>query len=597
MEANTNDPLYKLRHSLAHVLAQAVLQIRPNAKLGFGPPIDDGFYYDFIFETPLTPEEFPDIEKRMRKIIADRQGFSEKKLSAASAVQHLKDQNQNFKVEFCQELIAQGEKEIGFYTNGPFEDMCRGPHVEHTGQIPPDCFKIDTLAGAYWRGSEKNPQMTRIYGLAFQNKQTLNEYIVKREESKKRDHRKLGQELGIFILSEDVGQGLPLWMPSGAIIREELEKVAKEEERKEGYQRVFTPHITKDKLYYRSGHLPFYRQDMYSPIDIDGEQFFLKPMNCPHHHQIYLANPHSYRELPIRLAEYGQCYRHEDSGALTGLMRVRGFCQNDAHIYCRFDQAKDEFIKVMQLHARYYDIFQIKDYFMRFSKPDLAKLDKYVNEPEKWIKAMEIIKQAMDESGFPYVEAAGEAAFYGPKIDFMIKSVIGNEYAISTNQLDFLATERFDLHYKAEDGSDQPVYVIHRAPLGSHERFVAFLIEQYAGAFPVWLSPVQAMIVPIADRHVEYAKKVHERLFSADVPTVHGGVRVEIDDSRESMQKKIRNAQMKKIPYMLVIGDKEVQDGTVSVRLRNGNDLKAMSVDTFFERINLEIRTRKDTVA
>jgi threonyl-tRNA synthetase len=334
---------------------------------------------------------------------------------------------------------------------------------------------------------------------------------------------------------------------------------------------------------------------MYSPIDIDGEQFYLRPMNCPHHHQIYLAEPHSYRDLPLRLAEYGQVYRYENSGALSGLMRTRGFCQNDSHIYCRFDQAKTEFLKVMKLHARYYDMMGIKEYYMRFSKPDLNKLDKYVNEPAKWIAAMKIVQEAMDESGFPYVEAEGEAAFYGPKIDFMIKSVIGVEYAISTNQLDFLATERFGLTYKGEDGKDHPVYVIHRAPLGSHERFVAFLIEQFAGAFPTWLSPVQAVVVPIADRHNEYGQKVYELLRNADIPTANGGVRIELDDSRESMQKKIRNAQTRKIPYMLVVGDKEAQDNTVSVRLRNGTDLKAMSLDSLLERILTEVKQRRDS--
>ncbi|MBX7143427.1 MAG: threonine--tRNA ligase [Oligoflexia bacterium] len=597
MEVKGDEKLYKIRHSLAHVLAQAVLQIRPGAKLAFGPPVDDGFYYDFMFDEPLTPDLFPDIEKRMRKIIAERQEFVASKLSSQEAIAHLKKLNQNFKAEYCEELAAGGEKEIGFYTNGPFEDMCAGPHLKHTGEIPPDCFKIDTLAGAYWRGSEKNPQLTRIYGLAFSNRSELDAFVKRREEAKKRDHRRLGQELAIFTFSDEVGQGLPLWMPNGTVMRDELEKLGKEEERRDGYVRVATPHLTKDKLYYRSGHLPFYKSDMYSPLEIDGEQFYLKPMNCPHHHQIYLAQPHSYRELPLRLAEYGQCYRYENSGALSGLMRVRGFCQNDSHIYCRFDQAKEEFLKVMRLHARYYDLMGIKEYYMRFSKPDLNKLDKYVNEPQKWLAAMKIVKEAMDESGYPYVEAEGEAAFYGPKIDFMIKSVIGVEYAISTNQLDFLATERFGLTYTGEDGKDHPVYVIHRAPLGSHERFIAFLIEQYAGSFPTWLSPVQAMVIPIADRHNEYGRKVYEMLRNADVPTAYGGVRVEIDESRESMQKKIRNAQMRKIPYMLIAGDNEARDGTVSVRLRSGQDLKAISLEKFMQRITQEVKQRRDLVS
>ncbi len=592
MEENSNDPLYKLRHSLAHVLAQAVLEIRPKSKLGFGPPIDTGFYYDFFLDEPLTHDDLADLEKRMRKIIGARQEFTQGMRTAAEAVEFLKQSDQNFKVEYCEELIKQGETEIGFYTNGPFIDMCRGPHLEHTGNIPPDCFQLDSLAGAYWRGNEKNPQLTRIYGIAFKNKIDLADFIKRRELTRARDHRKLGVELDIFTFSQEVGSGLPLWLPNGTVIREELEKLAKEEERKEGYVRVATPHITKDKLYYKSGHLPYYKDDMYAPIEIEGELFYLKPMNCPHHHEIYLSGKRSYRDLPLRLAEYGQVYRYESSGALSGLMRVRGFCQNDAHLYCRFDQAKQEFINVMHMHARYYEMFGITDYFMRFSKPDLNNLDKYINEPQKWLTAMDIMYEAMNETGYRYVEAEGEAAFYGPKIDFMIKSAIGNDYAISTNQLDFLATDTFNLKYTGEDGKEHPVYVIHRAPLGSHERFVAFLIEHFGGAFPVWLSPVQAMVVPIADRHNEYGKKVYDALFRSDAPSVFGGVRVQMDDSRESMQKKIRNAQMKKIPYMLVVGDKEMQDGTIAVRLRDGSNLGTMSIDSFLERISGEIRTR-----
>jgi threonyl-tRNA synthetase len=383
-------------------------------------------------------------------------------------------------------------------------------------------------------------------------------------------------------------------MPNGMVIRQELEFLALQEERKDGYRRVATPHITKEALYYRSRHLPYYAEGMYSPLDIDGENYYLRPMNCPHHHLIYGATRHSYRELPLRIAEYGQDYRYEASGGLSGLMRVRGFCMNDAHIYCRFDQAKDEFIKVMRLHARYYDLMNIKEYYMRLSLPDLDKLDKYVDQPDKWIAALDIIKQAMQESGYPYVEGKGEAAFYGPKIDFMIKSAIGTEYTISTNQLDFLATQTFDLKYIGEDGADHPVYVIHRAPLGTHERFTAFLIEHYAGAFPTWLAPIQVRVIPISEKFTDYAQKVVDALFSTPVVNGTAGLRVDIDTTSERMQKKIRDAQLQKIPYMLVVGEREAQEGKVAVRLRSGKDLGAMPLEQFIARIKNEAESRKD---
>jgi len=378
------------------------------------------------------------------------------------------------------------------------------------------------------------------------------------------------------------------------VIRQELEFLAVQEERKDGYKRVSTPEITKENLYIRSRHLAYYGEDMYSPIDIEGENYYLKPMNCPHHHMIYLATRHSYRELPLRLAEYGHCYRYEASGGLSGLMRVRGFTQNDAHIYCRFDQAKEEFIKVMRLHARYYDLMDIKEYYMRLSLPDLDKLDKYVDQPDKWLKALEIIKEAMKESGYAYVEGPGEAAFYGPKIDFMIKSAIGTEYTISTNQLDFLATQTFDLKYIGEDGADHPVYVIHRAPLGTHERFTAFLIEHYAGAFPVWLAPIQVRVIPISEKVADYAQKVMDTLFATPVVNGTAGLRVDIDTSNERMQKKIRDAQLQKIPYMLVVGEREAAEGKVAVRLRSGKDLGAMPLEQFTARIKQEAESRKD---
>ena len=398
----------------------------------------------------------------------------------------------------------------------------------------------------------------------------------------------------MFSFNEEVGAGLPIWLPNGAVIRSELERLAVQEERRDGYRRVSTPVITKEALYYRSGHLPYYKEDMYAPIEIEGENYYLRPMNCPHHHLVYAMRPRSYRELPYRIAEYGHCHRYEPSGALSGLMRVRSFTQNDAHIYCTFEQAKDEFIRVMQLHARYYELFDIKDYYMVFAKPDLSRLEKYINEPEKWLAAMEIVRQAMDESGYRYVERDGDAAFYGPKVDFAIKSVIGTEFAISTNQLDFLATERFNLRYIGEDGQEHPLYVIHRAPLGSHERFTAFLLEHYGGALPVWLSPVQVCVVPISDRHQDYAMKVRDILFAADIETGTGGLRVEVDFSSERMQKKIREAQLRRIPYTLVVGDAEEQADRVAVRQRGGTDLGSMDIGVFLERLRGEVVTRRD---
>ena len=611
------DPqLFRMRHSAAHLMAAAVQQLWPEAKFGVGPPTRNGFYYDIDLPQSLSAEDFPRIEEKMRELRKARLPYVRREIAIDEAISYMSEAGQPFKVELLGLLKekgttavaretgdesmaaaadgpgAGGADQVSFYETGSFVDLCRGPHVEHSGEI--GAFKLLNVAGAYWRGSEKNPQLQRIYGLAYKNDQELKAEVQRLEEVKKRDHRRLGKELEIFTFADEVGAGLPLWLPNGAVLRKELEKLATEEERRDGYQPVVTPILAKEDLYYRSGHLPYYKDDMYAPIDIEGQKFYLRPMNCPHHHLVFSSTNRSYRELPLRLAEYGVCHRYEASGVLTGLMRVRGFAQNDAHIYCTHDQAKEEFRRVMSLHARYYDLLQIQDYFMRFSLPDLDKLDKYVDEPEKWLAAMRIVREAMEESGLPYEESAGDAAFYGPKIDFIIESVVGNEYAISTNQLDFLATERFDLRYIGEDGAEHPVYVIHRAPLGSHERFVAFLLEHYAGAFPTWLAPVQAMIVPISDRHVEYALEVRDKIFGAEVPTATGGARVEVDLSSERMQKKIRNAQVKKIPYMLVVGDAERDAGEVAVRHRSGTDVGKMTVDAFLERLRQEVKTRRD---
>src|SRR5271163_973434 len=585
------EALEMIRHDAAHVLAMAVQDLYPGTQVTIGPAIDTGFYYDFARDTPFQPDDLAKIEARMHEIVKADLPTRREVWPREKAIAHFEEMGETYKAELIRAIPA--NEDVSIYFHGDWHDLCRGPHFASTGKIG-DAFKLTKIAGAYWRGDAKNAQLQRIYGTAWRDQKELDAYVTRLEEQEKRDHRRIGKDLELFTFSPDVGAGLPLWMPNGMVIRQELEFLALQEERKDGYRRVATPHIAKDALYLRSRHLPYYKEDMYSPLDIDGENYYLRPMNCPHHHLIYLATRHSYRELPLRIAEYGQDYRYEASGGLSGLMRVRGFCMNDAHIYCRYDQAKDEFIRVMKLHARYYDLMGIKEYYMRLSLPDLDKLDKYVDEPDKWVAALDIIKAAMNESGYPYVEGKGEAAFYGPKIDFMIKSAIGTEYTISTNQLDFLATETFDLKYIGEDGADHPVYVIHRAPLGTHERFTAFLIEHYAGAFPTWLAPVQVRVIPISDKAADYAQKVVDQLFATPVVNGTAGLRVDIDTSNERMQKKIRDAQLKKIPYMLVVGEREAAEGKVAVRLRSGVDLGAMPLESFIARIKNEAESRVD---
>jgi threonyl-tRNA synthetase len=609
--------LHMMRHSCSHILAASIHELWPAAKFGVGPAIENGFYYDVELPESIKLEDLDRIEQGMRRLKNKKVPFERMEMPVDEAIAVMGGLGQDYKVELLELLKEKGStavakdtgdddavgvatgaggvEVISLYKTGDFIDLCRGPHVANAGEI--GHFKLTRLAGAYWRGDARNPQLQRIYGICFPSKEEVEHALWQIEQARLRDHRKIGHEQQLFAFSADVGAGLPLWLPKGMVLRDELEFLAQQEERRDGYSRVATPQITKEALYYRSRHLPYYKADMYPPIDIEGENFYLRPMNCPHHHQLYLAAKHSYRDLPIRLAEYGQVYRYEPSGALSGLMRVRGFCQNDAHIYCRYDQAKDEFLRVMRLHARYYDLMGIKEYYMRLALPDLEKLDKYVNEPAQWLAALEIIRQAMKESGYPFVEADGEAAFYGPKVDFMIKSAIGTEYAISTNQLDFLATETFGLSYVGDDGAEHPVYVIHRAPLGSHERFVAFLIEHFAGAFPVWLAPVQARVIPITDRQNDYALSVRDRIFAAPVVNGTAGLRVDVDQSAERMQKKIRNAQSEKIPYMLVVGEREAEAGTVAGRLRSGKDLGAMALEPLIARLKQESESRQDQPA
>jgi threonyl-tRNA synthetase len=585
MESN-NHPLYPLRHSLAHVLAQAVLEVRPHAKLAFGPPIDTGCYYDFLFDSPLTPDDFEDLEKRMRRIIADKQPFERSELPSQEAIEMLEQSAQPFKVEYCKELASEGESTIGFYKNGPFVDMCAGPHVEHTGKIPGDCFKIDSLAGAYWRGSEKNPQLTRIYCLAFGSRKELEGFLEQRKLAQERDHRKLGKELELFVISDKVGPGLPLWTPNGTAIRDALESFAKETEARAGYVRVATPHLAKEDLYVQSGHLAMYKDSMYPAMELDGEsRYYLKPMNCPHHHQIYNHRPRSYRELPLRFAEYGTVYRYEASGTLSGLLRVRSICQNDAHIYCTLNQLKDELAATVTMCLDYYKKFRFQNIKVRYSTHDPERTDKYEDNPELWVFSEKIVKEVIESCGVDFFLGQGEAAFYGPKIDFQATSVIGREESISTTQLDFAQPLRFDLSYVGEDGERHRPFVVHRAPLGAHERFIAFLIEHFGGAFPTWMAPTQAMIIPVKPAVEQHAKELASTLRQQLI-------RTEIDLSDNSFNKKIREAVTHKIPNIVVIGEREAEQGTVTLRRYCVKEQITLARDTFVERMNCLLRDR-----
>jgi threonyl-tRNA synthetase len=594
------DDLYKLRHSLAHVLAMAVLDLRPGTKLGFGPPIDDGFYYDFVLSEPLSDKDFPAIEKRMRQILKRNVKFEEEQLPVPEALERLEQMGEPYKREYAQELAeSQNLDTLGFYRSGDFVDMCRGPHVPHTGKIPSGSFKLRSLAGAYWRGDSDNIQMTRIYAWAYPSKEELDEHVRQHQLALEHDHKKLGRELDLFeIDSELVGPGLPLWLPKGTVLRDELEKLAKELEFEAGYERIATPHLAKTDLYYMSGHLPYYQEHMYPFMDLvekdeDGneevrEQYVLRPMNCPHHHRVYAARPRSYRDLPLRYAEYGTVYRYEDRGALSGLLRVRGMTMNDAHIYCTEDQIKAEFIAVIEMHQRVYEILGLSDYYMRLSTwdPDSEKgKEKYVDDPAAWEKTQNLIREAMDETGVPYVEGKGEAAFYGPKIDVQFRTVTGREETASTNQLDFAQPERMGLVYQGADNQEHRPYVIHRAPLGTHERFVAFLIEHYGGAFPTWLAPVQVRVLTVSDRFDDYARGIVRELRSE-------GIRAELDERHDTLGKAIRTAAAEKIPNTLVIGEREVEDQTVTLRRFGSREQETMSAADFRARVLRAIAER-----
>ncbi len=570
--AGDDDHLYRIRHSLAHVLAQAVLELRQGSTLGFGPPIQDGFYYDFALSEPITDEDFPEIERRMRKIIKSGQRFYCEELQRDDALDRLDEMGEPYKREYALELCDKnGLESLTFYRNGSFVDMCEGPHVDTTKEIPRNAFKLRNVAGAYWRGDSDNQMLTRIYAWAFASKEELDSHVAAYEEAQKRDHKKLGRELGIFTIDNEIGRGLPLWLPNGTVIRDELEKLARELEFKAGYQRVATPHIAKQELFYRTGHLPYYADDMYPPMELteqteDGEvtkeAYILRPMNCPHHHRIFASQPRSYRDLPLRLAEYGHVYRFEESGAVGGLLRVRGMCMNDAHIYCTEDQIKDEFRKVMELYDESYSILGLESYFLRLSKfdpEDPKRKDKYVDNPDAWVESERLLTELLDEMQLDYVEGIGEAAFYGPKIDVQFPTVTGRDESVSTIQLDFAIPERLDLVYIGSDGEEHTPYCIHRAPLSTHERFVAYLIEHYAGAFPTWLSPVQVQVITVSEQFHSYGQRIVDTLRSKFV-------RAELASETETVSKKIRQGTVMKIPNLVIVGAREEEEETVTLR-------------------------------
>ena len=569
-------------HSTAHLMAEAVESFFPGVKFWVGPAIENGFYYDMdLGGRQITEEDLRNLEAKMTELAARQNKFIRKEVPKSEAVHFFQEKGDEYKLDLLQNLK---DGEITFYTQGGFTDLCRGPHIPDTGIIK--ALKLTNIAGAYWKGDEKNKQLTRIYGVSFPSKKELDEYLLMLEEAKKRDHRKLGKEMGIYTMDDDVGQGLILWMPNGTIIIEELEKLAKETEQAAGYQRVVTPHIAKESLYITSGHLPYYQDSMYPPMELDGTKYYLKSMNCPHHHKIFAAEPRSYKDLPLRLAEYGTCYRFEQSGELFGLMRVRCLHMNDAHIYCSKEDFATEFRAVNDMYLKYFKIFGIDKYVMRLSLHDPAKLgEKYINEPELWLETEAMVRKALQDSNTPFVEVLGEGAFYGPKIDVQIWSAIGREFTLATNQVDFAQGRRFKLEFtNSENGHDTPL-IIHRAPLGTHERFIGFLLEHYAGKFPLWLAPLQVKLLPISDKYMGYAQTVLESLKNADI-------RASIDDRSEKIGKKIRDTEMAKVPFMLIIGEKEMNDHQVSVRRQGKGDIGVQDVETFVRDIKSEIKLR-----
>jgi len=574
-----------LLHSTAHLMAQAVKALYPDAKITIGPTIENGFYYDFDVDVPFSDEILETIEQKMKELAKSDQEIHRQEMSAGDAEKLFSDMGESYKVEIMEQIDPNDV--ISTYKQTDFTDLCRGPHVSNTAKIKH--FKLLSTSGAYWRGDENNKMLQRIYGTVFASKDALKTHLNNLEEAKKRDHRKLGKELKLFTFDEEIGPGLPLWLPNGAVMVEELEQLAKATERSAGYDQVRTPHLTKGKLYEKSGHLEHYKDSMYPAMDVDGTEYYVKPMNCPHHHKIYASSPRSYRDLPVRLAEYGTCYRYEKSGQLFGLMRVRSLQMNDAHIYCTKEQFKEEFLAVCRMYLQYFDIFGIKKYSMRLSLHDQEGLGKkYVNEPELWIETEQWVREALLEGELEFEEVPGEAAFYGPKIDVQVWSAIGKEFTLATNQVDFAVPAKFNLAYTDEDGLDKTPLCIHRAPLGTHERFIGFLIEHFGGNFPLWLAPVQAMVLPVSDKVIDYAHHVVKSL-------KHTGIRARLNDRSDKIGSKIRQAELEKINVMLIVGEKEAKDNTVSVRRRFEGDTGAESLDNVKNQLLNEIKDRRLT--
>ena len=592
------DRLYRIRHSLAHVMAQAVLEMREGSTLGFGPPIEDGLYYDFVLSEPLAETDFPELERRMRRILKKGQRFYREDVPVAEAYARLKDMQEPYKREYAAELVAKnGLESLSFYRNGPFLDMCEGPHVDTTRDIPRDAFKLRNVAGAYWRGDADNVMMTRIYAWAFDSKEALNAAVNAYQLAQERDHKKLGRELDLFVLDDDVGRGLPLWLPNGTVVRDELEKLAVELEFKAGYQRVATPHIAKSELFARTGHLAHYKESMYPPMEVleetpggeaVRETYMLKPMNCPHHHKIFASRLRSYRELPLRLAEYGQCYRWEASGAVSGLARVRGLCMNDAHIYCTEAQVKEVFGEVLSQCDEAYRVLGLSDYSLRLSRwdaDDPKGKEKYVDAPQDWQHTETIIAELLAEMGRDYEDAPGEAAFYGPKIDIQFRTVTGREETLSTVQLDFAVPPRLNLAYVGSDGQEHTPYCVHRAPFSTHERFVAILTEHFGGAFPTWLAPIQVQVITVSDQFGAYAQSLVARLRA-------NFVRAEVASQSDTVPKKIREGTTRKIPNLLIVGEREVANGTVTLRRYGVKQQTTMSFEAFETALRKTIAER-----